>query len=97
VTLFHADDLAEAPAADMARALVIGLATMMAKNGTKKPALKTASSEGYLAIVAAVEKCLSNSAELKEELNILRRRGPERYLKYATSDIRKEIRGSVRT
>jgi hypothetical protein len=89
---FNADDLKEIDAADMARALVIGLAVMLAKKGTKKPQLKTASKEGYIAIVNAAEKCLSNSNELRNELNLLRRRGPKRYLQYATSDIRKEIR-----
>lgn len=87
---FHADDLEEMDEADMVRALVIGLATMLAKSGTTKPQLKTASKEGYIAIVGAVEKCLRGS-ELRKELNLLRRRGPARYLRYATSDIRKEI------
>lgn len=90
--LFHADDLKEMSEDDMARALVIGLATMLAKSGTERTQLKTASSEGYASILQTVTRCLEGN-QLKEELKLLKRRGAARYLKYATSDIRKEISG----
>lgn len=91
---FHSDDLKEVNSTDlMARALVVGLATMLSKNGIARPQLKTANKEGYLVIFNAVEQCLDSEVELRKELNLLRRRGPARYLKYATSDIRKEISG----